>query len=496
MTLVTYLLQVAQGQGTREPSYVISPGKGLPEPAPKMTTMTSTGAEGGLLAALGKMFGATESGEKMPTTASPSSSKAANDESGLVLRLNTQSTMPSKGTTAAKDASMTPEVAANIRSILAGPLVIGRRDLKRGKRPKPISLTPGCKREYDFRHYEFPRLAPVFELGYGDKPQEASKEAPSKSPTSNDTSTKITVKIQETMVSTPDDIDAAIRRGDMYKANISVLERTDIQLLNKCDKMSLPQFVYLIMSKKLQYLDDSCISSISPSLFTALTPALAEDFFVQKPGYLVLFWRYFKPAVKAALPCVDKYILRERSKSFLCCSLDPDDFSHFDRLYSASRDCLLNLFPPVKCSQIPPSFWKPGPFELNNTTVPVIEVSRLKTLVPIDKLPELPPLSKEFSSAVDQKLLFSHILDHISLECFDALTTESRIALWAQLDAYSIKSGEIYNGRSRQVAEEMRQHHETTKKYGASVPKSKSSSAMAYPMTNLLSLLSSLSFLI
>ena len=374
-----------------------------------------------------------------------------------------------KGPKTPTGGALTPEEQKSIQSIISGSLIIGRHDLKRGKRPKAIDITPMCKREYDFRHYEFPRMTPVLEFGYGGAPRQMQQM--------QGTATNITLNMQETLVRTQDDIDAVIRAGQLFKANVSLLEQPDVQLLDRCNSMSMPQLIYLIMSKKLQYLDDSCISSIQPALFNALTPGLAEAFFQLKPGYVTLIWRYFRPAVKAALPSVDQVVLRARSRSFLCCSLNAADFCHYDRLASASRDCLWNLFPPLKCAQIPPSFWKPGGFELNKASVPAIELARLNAIVPIDKLPELPQSANAAASMVDQKLLLAHVLDHVSLDCYDAMSPESRIALWAQLQVFGISSGEIVHGRRRQIAEDMHQHVDLAKKYGATVPHTDSSSS-------------------
>ena len=434
-------------------SVQVSPPTPYAAPAPKAAIASQpspTPVEPGVFAMFSDMFNGNNN--QSPNNISATGLPAANTFPNATATYAVKATSTNTTTTTKNDPVRMPaDIERSINRIISNGLLIQRKNLVDGRRPKVISIMPKCKREYDFRFFDFSKLTDLQYYGYGPKGVPPN--------------TKIIP-----LASKPDDIDNFIKAGSMQYVNLTLLERPDLQMLDQCASMTFPQLIYLLSSKKFAFLDDSCISTINRSLFRALTPALAEEIFKMKPGLLIRFWRFFSPEVKAILPSIDKYVLRDPSKSFLCCSFHCGDFSHFNRLYSATKECLLNMLAPIKCLRIAPDFWSEGVFDNSNRTS--IELSQLNLLAPLKELPQLPRLKSDFSigSSADKKLLFAHILEQVSLECYDAMAVNTRIALWAKIQHLGIISGDIVVGRKLQAADDMAHYPDIAKKFGATTP--------------------------
>ena len=433
-------------------SVQVSPPTPYAAPAPKAAIASQpspTPVEPGVFAMFSDMFnGNNQSPNNISATGLPTANTFPNATATYAVKATSTNTTT---TTKNDPVRMPADIERSINRIISNGLLIQRKNLVDGRRPKVISIMPKCKREYDFRFFDFSKLTDLQYYGYGPKGVPPN--------------TKIIP-----LASKPDDIDNFIKAGSMQYVNLTLLERPDLQMLDQCASMTFPQLIYLLSSKKFAFLDDSCISTINRSLFRALTPAFAEEIFTMKPGLLIRFWRFFSPEVKAMLPSIDKYVLRDPSKSFLCCSFHCGDFSHFNRLYSATKECLLNMLAPIKCLRIAPDFWSEGVFDNSNRTS--IELSQLNLLAPLKELPQLPRLKSDFSigSSADKKLLFAHILEQVSLECYDAMAVNTRIALWAKIQHLGIISGDIVVGRKLQAADDMAHYPDIAKKFGATTP--------------------------
>jgi hypothetical protein len=484
----------------------------------------------------------TVSSSPTPTAAASSNvstpTSNSNDDRGLMAALqdvlfgptNTpkSSTSQASATTATKTVSSTsksasstlrevplpPDVQTSIAGVLAEGLTLHRNSLAKGRRPFMAPLTPVCKREYDFRFFVFPRLTPLQYYGFGpkglddlNKKKTENNSAPSSNSTvshykSNTSATKTNSSTANLLASAPETIEDLLRQGALHRVNLSALEKPDLQMLETCSALTLPQLIYLLLSKRLAYLSDACLFSIDKTLWRALPPVLVQRLFVLKPGTLIRLWRFIAPEVKALLPIVDAYVLRDPTKSFLCCSFHPSDFGHMNHLAAASSECLLNMLAPIKCSRIQPDFWTSSPMNITATApgLPILDLERLNLVTPIDRLPELVSSSKNhpIPSETDEKVLLARLLDRCSLSCYDAMPVATRLALFARIQHLKLQSGDIVVGRQHQVAQDIQGHPDLAKRYGTHAPTQATSpdkvAADAYSQLSRLSASVSLAF--